>query len=67
MFVPSLSWYNDGVFMAQKSHRKREMMRFLTWPTPTIRSSATHPAKTDIFEPFLYKNDHFAKTGSGQT
>jgi hypothetical protein len=24
--------------------------------------------KTDgIFEPFVYKNDHFAKTGSGQT
>jgi hypothetical protein len=20
-----------------------------------------------LFEPFIYKNDHFAKTGSGQT
>jgi hypothetical protein len=65
------------VFLLQKTHRKREMMRFLTWPTPTSRSSATHPAKTDIcepfiyknyhFEPFIYKNDNFAKTGSGQT
>jgi hypothetical protein len=25
------------------------------------------PAKNGIFEPFIYKNDHFAKTGSGQT
>jgi hypothetical protein len=23
--------------------------------------------KNGIFEPFMYKNDHFAKTGSGQT
>jgi hypothetical protein len=25
------------------------------------------PAKNGIFAPFTYKNDHFAKTGSGQT
>jgi hypothetical protein len=25
------------------------------------------PAENGIFEPFIYKNDHFAKTGSGQT
>jgi hypothetical protein len=25
------------------------------------------PAKNGIFAPFMYKNDHFAKTGSGQT
>jgi hypothetical protein len=25
------------------------------------------PAKNGIFEPFIFKNDHFAKTGSGQT
>jgi hypothetical protein len=25
------------------------------------------PAKNGIFEPFIYKNEHFAKTGSGQT
>jgi hypothetical protein len=25
------------------------------------------PAKNGIFEPFIYKNDHFTKTGSGQT
>ena len=23
--------------------------------------------KTALFEPFIYKNQHFAKTGSGQT
>jgi hypothetical protein len=25
------------------------------------------PAENGIVEPFIYKNDHFAKTGSGQT
>jgi hypothetical protein len=25
------------------------------------------PAKNGIFEPFMHLNDHFAKTGSGQT
>jgi hypothetical protein len=25
------------------------------------------PAENGFFEPFVYKNDHFAKTGSGQT
>jgi hypothetical protein len=25
------------------------------------------PAKNGIFEQFMYKYDHFAKTGSGQT
>ena len=25
------------------------------------------PAKNGFFEPFIYKNEHFAKTGSGQT
>jgi hypothetical protein len=33
---------------------------------PAVPAKGT-PAKTGIFEPFLYKNDHFAKTGSGQT
>eukprot|EP01046_Picozoa_sp_COSAG06_P039561 COSAG06_NODE_4692_length_4031_cov_4.370869_5_plen_81_part_00 len=26
----------------------------------------TSPANNGIFEPFIYINDHFAKTGSGQ-
>jgi hypothetical protein len=25
------------------------------------------PAENGIFEPFIYKNDHLTKTGSGQT
>jgi hypothetical protein len=29
--------------------------------------ASVHPAENGIFEPFIYKNDHFAKTGSGQT
>jgi hypothetical protein len=36
--------------------------------TSTHRTNpATYPAKNAIFEPFIYINDHFAKTGSGQT
>jgi hypothetical protein len=31
------------------------------------RQSHPNPATNGIFEPFIYKNDHFAKTGSGQT
>jgi hypothetical protein len=32
-------------------------------------SSKNHRAMVEngFFEPFIYKNDHFAKTGSGQT
>jgi len=32
-----------------------------------VSQSKTRPAENGIFEPFIYKNDHFAKTGSGQT
>jgi hypothetical protein len=35
-----------------------------------MNETKQHPVgtpKNGIFEPFLYKNDHFAKTGSGQT
>ena len=31
------------------------------------RSKRKKPAENGIFAPFIYKNDHFAKTGSGQT
>ena len=31
------------------------------------RSSASRVRKTPLFAPFIYKNDHFTKTGSGQT
>jgi hypothetical protein len=27
----------------------------------------TSVSKNGLFEPFIYKNDHFTKTGSGQT
>jgi hypothetical protein len=33
---------------------------------PNSRAFST-PAENGIFEPFTYKNEHFAKTGSGQT
>jgi hypothetical protein len=31
------------------------------------RRACRLPAKNGIFEPFMYKSDHFTKTGSGQT
>eukprot|EP01046_Picozoa_sp_COSAG06_P012688 COSAG06_NODE_753_length_12547_cov_928.116244_10_plen_94_part_00 len=31
-----------------------------------MNSTVRVPAKHAIFEPFIYENDHFAKTGSGQ-
>jgi hypothetical protein len=31
------------------------------------RKVSQPPAENGFFEPFIYKNDHFAKTGSGQT
>jgi hypothetical protein len=31
-----------------------------------IRTPSSN-AENGIFEPFIYKNEHFAKTGSGQT
>ena len=34
---------------------------------PLVESVCVCPAKDGILEPFIYKNDHFAKTGSGQT
>ena len=48
-------------------------MRFLNlWPkVPAAlhrgRQLPYRAAENGIFEPFIYKNDHFAKTGSGQT
>ena len=33
----------------------------------SVRNRPSCSAKNGIFEPFVYKNDHFAKTGSGQT
>jgi hypothetical protein len=37
------------------------------WKQTRLRSAFSSPAKNGIVEPFVYKNDHFAKTGSGQT
>ena len=38
-----------------------------TLPAFDVATAAILPAENGFFEPFLYKNDHFAKTGSGQT
>jgi hypothetical protein len=44
---------------------------FFTWSvnaTPSVPFHAPkQPAENAIFEQFIYINDHFAKTGSGQT
>jgi hypothetical protein len=34
---------------------------------PAGRRTRHRPAKNGIFAPFIYKREHFAKTGSGQT
>jgi hypothetical protein len=45
---------------------RRSLYRFYqdTLRTATDRSA---PAKNGILAPFIYKNEHFAKTGSGLT
>jgi hypothetical protein len=50
--------FHRGVFAARKARR-----------VACMSEGARHPAceKNGIFEPFIHKNDHFAKTGSGQT
>jgi hypothetical protein len=35
--------------------------------SPAALLSPASPAKNALFEQFIYKNDHFAKTASGQT
>ena len=37
------------------------------WSMPTAQNSLVQVSNKGIFEPFMYKNDHFPKTGSGQT
>ena len=36
-------------------------------PFAPVQAHARHVRENGIFEPFIYKNEHFAKTGSGQT
>jgi hypothetical protein len=43
----------------------RRMTNFV-WP-PGRYSRRSNSAENGFFEPFIHKNDHFAKTGSGQT
>jgi hypothetical protein len=48
---------------------KERLLCFFT-ATTVIKLQATAwlpAAKTAIFEQYIYENDHFAKTGSGQT
>jgi hypothetical protein len=38
-----------------------------TRPSSTSTTQSAPVRKTPLFEQFVYKNDHFTKTGSGQT
>ena len=37
------------------------------WLAASLDCSLSRMQTTSFFEPFIYKNDHFAKTGLGQT
>ena len=52
---------NEIVIRLREVCDEREDMRI----TPVRRAAV--PAKNGTVEPFIYKNDRFAKTGSGQT
>jgi hypothetical protein len=65
VFVPSLSWQTIGF---QKRLARKQNGAGLFRTSTAISSRARErktPANTGIFEPFIYTNDHFAKTGSG--
>ena len=46
---------------------RSEGFRFLQPRRILLLLRLGHPAENGFFEPFIYKDDHFAKTGSGQT
>ena len=63
MFVPSLSCQNDRFYikMAQKC-------RFSQGSQASKLKKKDQPKPVRPFAmPFIYKNDHFTKTGSGHT
>jgi hypothetical protein len=71
--------YRDGIFAArQATNSLRQNRPFLQTSCSFPDSTSSPPSldrgltcqpvsKNGRFEPFIYKNDHFAKTGSGQT
>jgi hypothetical protein len=58
-FVQSLSW--------EREPSKIQIVAFCFVTHRCHHRWRTAPANNGMFEPFIYKNDHFAKTGSGQT
>jgi hypothetical protein len=75
MFVPILSWLNDHFYVKRGQKVPFSDLRSRGWGRRSDRrcgrsskaAGGTAPAKNGICEPFMYKNDHFANTGSGQT
>jgi len=47
--------------------KKKTALRFLTYLYSIDLANRQTLRENGIFEPFIYKNDRFAKTGSGQT
>jgi hypothetical protein len=64
----TLSSGADGAVLATNSWRARLFPNLLPEASPTNRTVyAPHRYENGLFEPFIYKNDDFTKTGSGQT
>jgi hypothetical protein len=53
--------------MAQNYRVVSRHVRAWEGHAPQLVPALKAPAKNGIFEPFIYKNDHFTKTGSGQS
>jgi hypothetical protein len=70
--VPSLSWQKIVKSKANANAMNEVFRKFARVIDSAVGIGggaviSDPPAKNGIFEPFLYKNDDFTKTGSGQT
>jgi hypothetical protein len=54
---------NDYRFLQVVKFEDGTVQNYSTFERPHF---VFNGAKNGIFEPFIYKNEHFAKTGSGQ-
>jgi hypothetical protein len=66
--VLSLSWQKHCFLTSEKSHQHSGIPFFPPQDVPVgLIQSAIGGATNASFEPVIYTNDHFPKTGSGQT
>jgi WD40 repeat protein len=56
----------DGKWLMTISANNDHNLRLWDWKTKELLGHG-QVRKTPLFAPFIYKNEHFAKTGSGQT